>query len=317
MANLNTSFQNFCEKVRLSKSKKENLITSREANRDRIKKYFKETLEQKSPEFFQQGSFSFKTTVEPLNGEFDVDDGVYLQNLADDFLTVVKPETAQNWIAEAVKDATKAKIVYKPSCIRVVYANDYHLDLPVYGIKDGVTYLAHTKSNAWIENDLKGFNDWFYSKLNNASEQLRRNIIYLKAWADYNTHDKITGILITVLVCNNHVSKENRDDLSIFETLKQIITSLILNRAVYMPVAPNDNLLSKYSSAEIDDIINSFEKLKITSEKAMNEKDLDKASDLLIGVLGDRFVLTDSVQKDERSIVFPVGITQPKPWCHT
>jgi hypothetical protein len=223
MADLNLSYLKFCEKARLSKSKKDNLITSREANRDRIKKYFQDTLKEKIPQFFQQGSFSFKTTINPIAGEYDVDDGVYLQNLKEDFLTKLKPETAQDWIAEAVKDATKAEVVCKPSCVRLIYANDYHLDLPVYGVKDDITYLAHRKSNTWIQNDPKGFNDWFYEKLNNASEQLRRNIIYLKAWADFNSLNKITGILVTVLVCKNYVSVIDRDDKSLFDTLSALL----------------------------------------------------------------------------------------------
>lgn len=315
MANLNSSFIKFCDKVRLSKSKKENLITSREANRDRIKKYFKETLKEKSPNFFQQGSFSFKTSVNPIDGEYDVDDGVFLQNLDDDFLTKIKPETAQNWIADAVKDATKAQIVCKPSCVRVIYANDYHIDLPVYGVKDELTYLAHKKSNTWIENDPQGFNDWFYEKLNDASEQLRRNIIYLKAWADFNTYNNITGILITVLVCNNHVSKNDRDDESLYETLKQIINSLTLHRTVRMPVAPYDNLLETYNSDKVDQIINSFTELKNVGEKAITEKDEEKAVNHLIGALGDRFVLVESKQKEEKSYALPIISNPAKPWC--
>ena len=315
MSNLNASYLNFCEKVRLSKSKKENLITSREANRDRIRKYFKETLDKKSPDFFQQGSFSFKTTINPIDGEYDIDDGVYLQNLDDDFLTALKPETAQSWIAEAVENATKATVVFKSSCVRVIYANDYHIDLPVYGVKDDVTYLAHKKSNTWIENDPKKFKDWFYEKLNDADEQLRRNIIYLKAWTDFNSLNKISGVLITVLVCKNLVLKIERDDESLYETLKQIMSSLTLYRTVYMPVAPNDNLLEKYNSTEVDEIINSFTKLKKSVEKAINEKDESKAADYLISVFGDRFVFNGSDEMNERSHAFLPPVSTPKPWC--
>ncbi len=316
MANLNYSFLKFCDKVRLSKSKKDNLITSREANRDRIKKYFQDILKEKIPQFFQQGSFSFKTTVNPIDGDYDVDDGVYLQNLENDFLTNTEPKTAQNWIAEAVKEATKADVIYKPSCIRLVYANDYHLDLPVYGVKDNITYLAHCKSNTWIENDIKGFNDWFYDRLNNSTEQLRRNIIYLKAWADFNSYYKITGILITVLVCNNNISIKDRDDESLYETLKKLLAHLKIYRSVNMPVVPFDNLLEKYNYSEVDSIINSFSNLKDACEKSFNEKDEEKAANHLIKEFGDRFILVESKEKNDKVFAIPIINSIPKPWCY-
>lgn len=315
MANLNASYRKFNDKVRLSKSKKENLITSRDANRERIKKYFQETLKEKIPLFFQQGSFSFKTTVTPIIGEYDVDDGVYLQNLDDEFLTNLKPKDAQNWIAEAVKDVTKAEVIIKPSCVRLVYANDYHLDLPVYGVKDNIAYLAHSKSNSWIENDPKGFNDWFYEKLNNTSEQLRRNIIYLKAWADFNSFKKITGILLTVLVCENQVSVEDRDDKSLIDTLNQIILILALSRTVNMPVAPHDNLLEKFTDREIDEIILYLNRLKIACQNAYDEVDEVKAADYLIPVFGDRFICAEVKEsKDKSFAAVPILGETPKPW---
>ena len=46
--------------------------------------------------------------------------------------------------------------VDKNTCVRVTYVNDYHIDLPVYIIKDDVVYLAH-KKNEWIVSDSKAF----------------------------------------------------------------------------------------------------------------------------------------------------------------
>ncbi|MCH7515977.1 MAG: hypothetical protein IIB08_02410, partial [Bacteroidetes bacterium] len=81
MANCNELFLKFHGIIVLSKSKKETLIISRNAVRNRINKYFKDNLEFKPPDFFQQGSFSLKTAINPLDGEYDIDDGVYLRNL--------------------------------------------------------------------------------------------------------------------------------------------------------------------------------------------------------------------------------------------
>jgi hypothetical protein len=304
----------FCDKIRLSKSKKENLITSRDTNRERIKKYFREELKKPQPEFFQQGSFSFKTTVNPISGEYDVDDGIYLQGLDEDFIDSLEPKIVHEWIGEAVKDATKNEVIDKPSCIRLVYVNDYHIDFPIYGIKDDKYYLAHTKSKSWIENDLKGFNEWFYERLNSTSEQMRRNIIYLKAWADFNGYTNITGILITVLVCQNQISKTDREDESLYETVKLIIDILKINRSVIMPVVPYDNLLAKHDGKTIDNIISSFETLKVIAQRAITEADFEKAADLWISVMGDRFVLIDKDKNESKSFFYSIPATISKPW---
>jgi hypothetical protein len=81
MANLHKEFQTFHERVALSPGKKESLITSRDAVRDRIRKHFTEKLKLNAPEYRSQGSFEMDTTVNPLDDEFDIDDGVYLQHL--------------------------------------------------------------------------------------------------------------------------------------------------------------------------------------------------------------------------------------------
>jgi hypothetical protein len=316
MANLNETFLNFCDKIRLSKSKKENLITSRDTNRDRIKKHFREELKKPQPEFFQQGSFSFKTTINPIAREYDVDDGIYLKGLEENFIDTLAPKTVHEWVAEAVKDTTKNDVIDKPSCVRLVYANDYHIDFPIYGIKNDKYYLAHTKSKSWIENDLKGFNEWFYERLSSTSEQMRRNIIYLKGWADFNGFTNITGILITVLVCQNQISKTDRDDESLNGTVKLILDILKINRSVIMPVVPYDNLLIKYDDKTIDDIISSFEELKEIAQKAITETDFEKAADLWITIFGDRFVLIDKDKNESKAFFYSVPATISKPWCN-
>ncbi len=81
-----------------------------------------------------------------------------------------------------------------------------------------------------------------------------------------------------------------------------------------MPVAPYDNLLEKYSSAGIDQIINSFTALKEACEKAINETDDEKASAFLIEVFGDRFVNVEVKESSDKSFAILVNASIPKPW---
>ena len=54
MANLNSLYLNFNSKIKLSSSKKDNLITGRDALRDDIKDWF-DDKGKKKPKFYQQG----------------------------------------------------------------------------------------------------------------------------------------------------------------------------------------------------------------------------------------------------------------------
>ena len=318
MANLNKSFLKFFDTIKLPPSKKKNLITSREANRNCIKNYFKDELKEKQPDFFQQGSFSFKTTVNPLDDEYDVDDGVYLRNLSDDFLEndSTTPKEVHRWIVEAVDGKTKARVIDKNNCVRVVYANDYHIDLPIYCEQEGTIYLASKRRNEWIEDDPKGFNDWFYEQLNLNGEQQRRNVIYLKAWSDYNNYTDITGIMITVLVSKLNDSVDDRDDSSLTNTARQIVNFLELNRNLIMPVKPYDDLFEKLDDRQIDNLIESFKNLKTDGYKALELEDTGEAFKIWNSIFGDRF---KNYEKDddtkEGKLIPPVVIVNPpKPW---
>ena len=62
---------------------------------------------------------------------------------------------------------------------------------------------------------------------------------YLKAWKDYKNID-IKGMAITILVCNNFSVTENRDDISLLDTVTNIIDSLEDSFHCFKPVTPTD-----------------------------------------------------------------------------
>jgi hypothetical protein len=81
MANCHGLFQEYHKTIKLSASKKELLRKGRNSLRKIIKNFFKENLKIKEPKFWSQGSYALKTIVNPINGDYDIDDGVYLQSI--------------------------------------------------------------------------------------------------------------------------------------------------------------------------------------------------------------------------------------------
>src|SRR6185312_15473707 len=102
MANLHDTFIDFdCDVIKLSSTKRSELRTSRNAVRSDIEKYFNDNRPDHTVHFKGQGSFMMHTTILPISGEYDVDDGVYIFGKKEDRPT---PQTAHNWIYEAVKN---------------------------------------------------------------------------------------------------------------------------------------------------------------------------------------------------------------------
>ena len=108
MANLHRSFIDFNDTIALSQSHKKTLRTSRNAVRERIRKYFREEEKGYTPKFHGQGSFMMNAIIEPLDGEFDIDDGIYLQVDSEPSEAI---STLHRWIYDAVDGQTNEKPV--------------------------------------------------------------------------------------------------------------------------------------------------------------------------------------------------------------
>lgn len=297
MANLNKLFSNFEEEISLKSKKKENLKKGRDALREKIRNSFKEK-ERSTPKFCGQGSYMMKTTVNPIDGEYDIDDGVYLQGYSDkDIEEWPTTSTVHRWIKDAVDGHTSTPPKDKNTCVRVIYVDDYHIDLPSYIVKDDVCYLAH-KRDGWTESDPRAFTKWFVDKVQENGEQVRSLVKYLKAWKDYNDVD-LKGIAVTILVCENYYSYENRDDLALLGTVTEIINSLENEFTCKKPVIPYEDLFEEIDEVNQNRLLESLKSLKTEIQNAVDKEDEAEASDIMIKVFGDRFPKGSSAKKEE------------------
>ena len=142
MADCNDLFQKFLLEIGIKIECSKNLQRGRNAIKGEIENYFSNKLKVGIPDFYLQGSYSLKTMVEPLNpkDEYDLDDGIYLKHTDND-ISEPTTEKVSNWIFEAVKDHTK-KIENKKNCVRVIYADEYHIDLAIYRKINSEYHLA-------------------------------------------------------------------------------------------------------------------------------------------------------------------------------
>lgn len=326
MANLNEEFKKFHNRIELDSTKKESLRKSRNAIRDLIRKFFQETLKFRSPKFYMQGSFAMGTTVNPLDGEFDVDDGVYLQHLDEsDKTNWPAPETVHRWLVIATDGQTKEKPIEKRACVRVRYAGQYHVDLPSYANLNGDHLLAEKGDKGWHRSDPKALSDWFMIQLKNQGEQLRRIIRYLKAWADFQSGRRgkmPSGLILTVLASENF-SPDERDDVAFCKTVAAISNFVSTVFVVYNPVDSSEKLTARLTLAQKERFQGAISELAYDAVKAIETDSSENSSNLWRKQFGDRFpkIETDKNTNHQKEFATTLGTfyaskNPAKPWGH-
>ena len=300
MADLNKEMKSFHGTIVLSSAKKEYLRKSRDAIRKRIRKYFSETLKVLVPKFQGQGSYSMHTMINPIDGEFDIDDGVYLQHLDEyDIDKWPTPATVHQWLLKATEEHTNEKSIDKQTCVRVRFAGKYHVDLPIYGTLNDDYLLADKGPKSWRVSDPKAITDWF---LRQEGDHLRRIVRYLKAWADFQNGriGKLpSGLILTVLAAH-HIQVDDRDDISLSKTVAAISNSVNPVFTVYSPVDGSEELTERLSGDQKIRFQDAIQNFADDAANAISSDDPEKASKLWRKQLGDRFPLIEEDQDKGR-----------------
>jgi len=325
MANCHDNFvksrenqDSFEKAITIKENEKQRLITGRDSLRDKMRNYFKSKEKVKGPKFHGQGSYSMKTLLSPVAKgiEYDIDDGVYL-DLSDYCDEVPTPSTIHAWIIEAVKDHTSTPPEDKEACVRVIYKDDYHIDLPSYKIEGDWTgkYMLAKKSK-WEAASAKNVTEWFNKKAIDCS-QLRRIVKYAKAWGDFRLYNNSqsfipSGLTLTVLFVEEYV-RYDRDDVSFAETARAVNNRLKSSKIIDKPIkgTPESEDLgsSKYiSEAEWKKFYDELENLVSSADEAYYEESQETSAKIWRKLFGDRFpIYKDSDDKSKKGEAFLTG----------
>ncbi|MEW6666827.1 MAG: nucleotidyltransferase [Thermodesulfobacteriota bacterium] len=326
MADLNTEFGTFYDRIALTSGKKAALRKSRDAIRTRIRSHFSGSLRVKVPKFLGQGSYAMGTTVNPLDGEFDIDDGVYLQHLdGRDNTKWPTPGTVHAWLVQATDGHTNEKPVDKQTCVRVQYAGQYHVDLPSYAEHNGEYMLSDKGSRGWHRSDPLGLTLWFRRTVKQNGEQLRRIVRYLKAWADFQSARRgkmPSGLILTALAVENFRGTE-RDDLCFANTARSMFAATGQVLRVHNPVDSEEELTARLSPEQKARFQEAILALAADAVAAVETDDREKAAKLWRRQFGDRFpsvehrIEIQQQRKDANGLAAFYGARSPsKPWAH-
>lgn len=306
MSDCHDLFKKFYKEINLKE--KDNLKKARDAIRNKIKNYFQNELKKKKPRFYIQGSYAMNTIVKPIDKEYDIDDGVYIDDL--DLNNLPSPATVHNWIYKAVENHTKEKPIDKNCCIRVKYTGQYHVDLPIYTMANGgYPLLADKSERGWHKSDPKELSDWFQDNIKQKGEQLRRIVQYSKAWSDYQAKKdrKFTNGLILTVLCVNHYNSYERDDTSFASTIKSIYDNLQINPIVLNPVDASEKLSDRLSDKQLDNFLAKLSSLLDNANDAIKKEDKETSSKIWHNEFGDRFPIFKDDNNNNTEEVIKTG----------
>lgn len=313
MANVNKQFLQFNSDLLITQTKKDRMMTSRDHLRTVIKDYFSKYHSSYTPTFYIQGSYKMNTVIRTKDDTCDLDDGVYFISNPDQ----VSATTLQSWVKDAVCNVTGSTVIHRKKCITVDYKAGYNIDLPVYLFdksKEEHPNLA-IKNEDWRSDDPKEMVEAF-SAAKKGSGQLLRIVRYLKAWCDYKREKMPSGLAMTILAMNNHISHD-RDDVALKNTLIQIERSLKSSFECIVPATPYDDIFAEYDPLRKTNFLNNLALFITDATKAVDEeRNTLIASELWRKHLGDRFPLApdEDEQKVSKDKITPI-IGSSKPYA--
>jgi hypothetical protein len=211
MADVQALFERFHQDIRTYYEINDELREKKDIIVDRVKAHLaKHGRPGCTP--YLQGSYKMKVGILALDGaEYDIDVGLRFNFDASERTAA----EVRRWVFEAVDGHTE-DVEPRGPCIRVTYADDYHVDLVCYAHWDdalGATQyrLAH-KTRGWVPADppklvehVRNARAPFEDTDDAATrtDQFRRVVRYLKRWNDHTfdgpADDKPTGLALLLL----------------------------------------------------------------------------------------------------------------------
>lgn len=331
MANVQRQFDQFNEAIKLKRFEENATLREkrdiiREKLRARLPGVFAKYDEEcPSFSFLDQGSYKMGTGTKPLDGDYDIDQGLYF---AVTTTTYPDPVTLKKRVHEALDGHTDAVRIRRP-CVTVFYHRDgesiYHVDLAVYSAgsanADGKSWLAKGREHSaqdhrtWDVSDPQGLSDKIEAQFAGAdAKQFRRVVRAMKRWKGENFAGEGNaaplGIGLTVAAYDDleptytDLAAAKPDDLG---ALRKLIGKILARFAlapdaegklarrlvVTLPVEPWSDLFAQMTNAQMGELEEKLKRLKDALESATTAVDPHEACKELRKVFGRDFPIPE------------------------
>lgn len=261
MYDLSSKFNTFYTSyVVLSQSEQNSLYDKKNLNLQRLKNGLKEYNDEYKTSYSVaedcvQGSVAMSTVVQNEDSDYDIDVAVVFNKSV---LGDKGAQATRNMVANALRRKTKqfnAEPEVKTSCVRVKYADGYHIDFAIYRRSyDYINeeWIYEHSGSEWSSRELRGLTDWFKNQNDNSDGKLRKVIRLSKMFCKSRSSWKNmpSGLLQTVL-CDEKLQKSyDRIDELFYYTMKEIVNRIENNTSVVAPVDNGRDLTPRQSDKQ-------------------------------------------------------------------
>lgn len=213
-----------------------------------------------------QGSMAMHTVVQNDKNDYDIDVAIVFEKEA---LNGMGAQAARN----LVRDALSYKMgqfnedpEVKTSCVRIKYAEGYHVDFAVYrrfktyDWQDNYEY-EHAGST-WTCRDLSSLDEWFKDEIEKHGFILRKIIRLSKMFCRSRSDWRMPSGIIQTVLCDEKLDVvSDRLDESFYNTMKAVMNRIAYNTSVQAPVDNGRELAGRQSDTDrIDNLHSRLEK---------------------------------------------------------
>lgn len=247
MYDLSSKFNSFyISQVVLPRADQDNLYHKKDLNIQRLKDGLIEYNEENGTSYSVvetcvQGSVAMSTVVQNEDGDYDIDVAIVFNKSV---LGDKGAQATRNMVANALRRKTKqfsAEPEVKTSCVRIKYADGYHIDFAIYRRHyDALNscWIYEHAGAEWTKRELKGLTEWFKTQ-NDASDGKLRKVVRLSKMfcKSRDSWKNMPSGLIQTILCDEKLqdSYERIDEL-FYYTMKEIVNRLEFNTSVAAPV---------------------------------------------------------------------------------
>ena len=328
MANIQAQFKQFNDTIRLGRfDENEILRAKRNIIREKLEKRLPEVFaahNEACPDFsfLDQGSYAMNTGIKPLDGDFDIDQGLYFAISIDIY---PDPVVLKERVHEAL-DGHTDDVCIRRSCVTVFYHCDgepvYHVDIAIYSDKahnsDGKSYTAKGKRHSapdhrfWKVSDPQQLTIVLFATFSEADRpQFRRIVRVWKRWAAWNFskagNGAPNGIGLTVAAYDRLLPAYSdpidgtHDDLCAMRqlvdaTLSRFATvwdenaqAFVRRLVVTLPIEPFTDLFAAMTPKQMEEFERKLKTLKDALDYAAGVSAPTEACERLQDVFGDDF----------------------------
>ncbi|WP_433746377.1 nucleotide-binding domain-containing protein [Falsibacillus pallidus] len=271
MYDLSSKFNTFYRNcVVLPSEERANLIEKKNLNIRRLKEGMVEYNEEKGTDYklaeepVVQGSVAMYTVTQNESNDYDIDVAIIFEKDAIPTGTIA----TKNLVVEALKKKTTQFNVQpeaKSNCVRIVYADGYHIDFAIYRRfkkegEDEYTY-EHCGGLEWRERNPRSITKWFSEQNKTHDYRLREIVRLFKMFCKSrpNSWKNMPGGLILSVLADEKFQAYDRIDERFFYTLQEIKNRLFWNKEVVNPTDSSKSL--KLVSSDNDKMTNLFNRL--------------------------------------------------------